>query len=133
MINLPERAISVRQPWAWLIVYAGKNIENRTWISNFRGPVCIHAAKGHKRSDWDLFHEWAASKPGLKVYGKIMKPSDHMMTGGIIGIANVTDCVLHHPSDWFMGPVGYVLENVKPVDFIPVAGALSFFDWRKRL
>jgi len=25
------RCLSVRQPWAWAIIYAGKTIENRTW------------------------------------------------------------------------------------------------------
>lgn len=31
-------AISIRQPWAWLILNAGKDIENRDWPTNFRGP-----------------------------------------------------------------------------------------------
>jgi hypothetical protein len=30
-------ALSIRQPWAWLICHAGKNIENRPWRTQFRG------------------------------------------------------------------------------------------------
>lgn len=33
-MDLPEFALSIRQPWAWAIVYAGKDIENRTWPTN---------------------------------------------------------------------------------------------------
>lgn len=31
MLDLPELALSVRQPWAWAIIHAGKDIENRSW------------------------------------------------------------------------------------------------------
>ena len=40
------KALSIRQPWAWLIVNGHKDIENRSWPTRFRGPVLIHAAKG---------------------------------------------------------------------------------------
>lgn len=31
MADIPHLALSVRQPWAWAIIHAGKDIENRTW------------------------------------------------------------------------------------------------------
>jgi hypothetical protein len=37
-------ALSIRQPWASLILLAGKDIENRTWETRLRGPILIHAA-----------------------------------------------------------------------------------------
>lgn len=51
MSDLPTIALSVRQPWAWAIIYAGKDIENRSWQAvnrglKQRGRVAIHAAKG---------------------------------------------------------------------------------------
>ena len=39
------KALSIRQPWAWLIVNGYKDIENRTWPTRFRGRVCVHAPK----------------------------------------------------------------------------------------
>lgn len=39
-------ALSIRQPWASLILKAGKDIENRCWQTKVRGRVLIHAAKG---------------------------------------------------------------------------------------
>lgn len=53
--------------------------------------------------------------------------------GGIIGIADIVDCISESDDPWFMGPYGIVLANARPVDFIPVKGALGFFDWRKNL
>jgi hypothetical protein len=39
------RALTVRRPWAQLIMLGIKNIENRTWSTDLRGPLVIHAAQ----------------------------------------------------------------------------------------
>jgi hypothetical protein len=39
------KALSIRQPWAWLIVTGYKDIENRSWRTNYRGPLLIHAGR----------------------------------------------------------------------------------------
>ena len=41
---LPQKALSVRQPWAWLIVNGWKPIENRSRRTNVRGRILIHAS-----------------------------------------------------------------------------------------
>ncbi len=46
------KALSIRQPWAWLILHGGKDIENRDWATRFRGRVLIHASKGMTRDEW---------------------------------------------------------------------------------
>lgn len=38
------KCLSLRQPWAWAVVHAGKSVENRRWNTNFRGEFLIHAA-----------------------------------------------------------------------------------------
>lgn len=40
------KVLTVRQPWAWAIVHGGKAVENRTWLTSYRGPVAIHAGRG---------------------------------------------------------------------------------------
>lgn len=55
------------------------------------------------------------------------------LLGGIIGVAEIVDCVSASESRWFQGPYGFVLTNARPVDFIPVKGRLMFFDWRKAM
>ncbi len=49
------KALSIRQPWIWAILNAGKRIENRSkWRGcSYRGPVLLHAAKGCGRGEFD--------------------------------------------------------------------------------
>ncbi len=47
------KAITLRQPWAWAIINAGRDIENRNWKTHFRGRVAIHAAAGMTHSEYD--------------------------------------------------------------------------------
>lgn len=53
--------------------------------------------------------------------------------GGIIGTAEIVNCVDHSDSPWFSGLYGLVLRNVTPVPFIPVKGALGLFNWKAKL
>ena len=38
------KVIVVRQPWAWLIVNGYKDIENRSWHTNYQGMLLIQAS-----------------------------------------------------------------------------------------
>ena len=42
---MTDKALSVRQPWASLITCGLKTIEIRTWSTNYRGQLYIHASK----------------------------------------------------------------------------------------
>jgi len=50
------RVLTVRQPWAWAIIYAGKDIENRTRnvAGDYRGPLAIHVATKYATEGLDL-------------------------------------------------------------------------------
>ena len=111
------KAISILQPYAWLIVTGQKDIENRTWRTGYRGPVLIHAGKNYPKWEYeqDLGH-----------YGQY--PTRESMIGGIVGIATITDCISHSDSKWFNGPYGFVLKDARKFDMVPMRGQLSFFD-----
>ena len=111
------KALSIRQPWAWLIVHGGKDIENRTWKTKFRGPVLIHASKTIDREAYDRLADEGIALP----------PMDELQLGGIIGQAEITDCVADSDSPWFSGPFGMQLANTKPRPFAPCRGKLFFF------
>ena len=116
--------LSIRQPWAWLILNAGKDIENRCWPTNFRGRFLIHAAKGCTKNEYGdaAMFAWAATD------GKSMiPPLAELPRGGIVGVAEIVDCVDESESDWFVGEYGFVLRNVQPLEFLSVTGALGFF------
>jgi hypothetical protein len=40
------KAITLTQPWATLVAIGAKRIETRSWRTDYRGPLAIHAAKG---------------------------------------------------------------------------------------
>lgn len=116
------KAISVRQPWAWLILH-GKDVENRTWHTVFRGPVLIHASQGMTRKEWNEAYVFALNAR------KITIPRfESLQRGGIIGQVEIVNCVSRSQSPWFVGPWGFVLQNPKPLPFRPYTGALGFFD-----
>lgn len=138
MIDLPNKALSIRQPWAWAIVHAGKDIENRDWPTRYRGPVCIHAsAYKPKQDDCDEFNDVFCHAVRDKAErARILPRWSEALSferGGIVGVAEIVDCVEQSPSPWFMGRYGFVLANVQTIEFIPVKGALGFFDWRSNL
>jgi hypothetical protein len=113
-------AISVRQPWAWLIVNGYKNIENRDWPTKVRGRVLIHASQKFD----DIGYMWIGRKfPDIEMLEAL--PFDQ---GGIVGEAEIVDCVRQHRSPWFMGEYGFVLRNARPLPFIPCRGRLGFFN-----
>ena len=52
------KALSIQQPWAWMILYGTKRVENRTWATSFRGPFLIHAGlKADREATADLAAE----------------------------------------------------------------------------
>ena len=75
-MDLPRKAISIRQPWAWAIVHAGKDIENRDWSTRYRGPVCIHAAKGMTKDEFYIKGEGGFDAPYFgKILGTTFQPT----------------------------------------------------------
>ncbi len=42
------KALTISQPYASLIADGSKWVENRTWLTNYRGPLAIHAGKGSR-------------------------------------------------------------------------------------
>lgn len=116
------KAISVRQPWAWLIVNGHKDIENRDWITRFRGQVLIHASKGMTR------REYADVLVFARGMGITLPAFDDLERGGIVGITTITDCVSASESPWFFGRFGFVLRDSRPLPLSPMKGQLGFFD-----
>ncbi len=122
------RALSIRQPWAWLIIYAGKNIENRSWKTKFRGRVLIHAAMGGTQASFAEAGRFAVAAGASFPHREAAGWSVSTTRGGIIGSVEIVDCVTSSSSPWWMGPVGFVLANPQPLPFLPCRGRLGFFD-----
>jgi len=133
-------ALSVRQPWAWLIVRpditdpveramafaAGeiKDIENRDWPTNFRGRVLIHASKNCTKAEYTNAVDFLVAR-GIECK---LPAIDQFERGGIVGSVEIVDCTDDSESRWFVGDFGFVLRNPKPLPFVPWKGRLGFFN-----
>jgi len=124
------KALSIQQPWAWLIVQAIKDIENRDWTTDYRGLVLIHAGK---RVDEHAFYlngtvgHFPQGVDDSLIY-RMPQKKEQYETGGIVGYATLQKVVTNHTSPWFRGKYGFVLTQRHPVDFIPLRGQLGLFD-----
>lgn len=95
------RAISIQQPWAWAILHAGKDVENRTWTTRYRGEIAIHATR--LQTEWKLPKGVAPPAPGA------------LVQKAVLGVVEIVEVVNHSSSRWFTGPYGFVLRNPRPL------------------
>lgn len=122
------KTLSIKQPWAWLIVHGYKPLENRSWKTKYRGQILIQASL-----KFDLAgYSWIKNNAERLGIDRNAIPREHMLAyGAIIGKATIADCVTDSDSPWFFGPVGFVLEKAEAFEKpIPCKGRLGFFDVR---
>ena len=128
--DLPDVALSVRQPWAWAIVAGFKEVENRSEGSIRAGQmtcrrIAIHAAAGMTRKEYE-WAVWRLDRHGVRCPAALDLPR-----GAIIGAVDVVAIVTDSESEWFGGQMGLVLENAVMCDPIPAKGALGYFPWAR--
>ncbi len=94
-----EYALSVKQPWAALLVHGLKTVEVRRWPTGRRGRVLIHAAR----------------VPDARPEGWARLPSELRPTaelvGGIIGAGEITGCLTYRTADTFAADGGRHLNE----------------------
>ena len=104
------KAITIKQPWASLIVSGLKDIENRTWKTSFRGRVLIHAGKSVSKNGWrEMSQKQIDVAANTNMIGAKF---DELPFGAILGSVEIVDCVQNHPSLWAeKGVWNWVLAN----------------------
>jgi len=117
------RVLSLKQPWAELILQGKKKIELRKWNTKFRGKFLIHASKV---PDENAMNEFEFS--GLPL-------------GFIVGEAELIDVKEYknknefekdkqlHLADESFGDYGFILKNIKRIKPIPAKGNLGFWNF----
>ena len=121
------KALSIRQPWAELIVQGKKTLELRSWTVSYRGPLAIHASQTVERA--------ACLEQGID--------PDGVTTGAIIGVVDLAGIerldegslaarrAEHLAGESFMtSPLyGWRLENPRPIDPpLVIRGRMSLFE-----
>lgn len=115
------KALTIRQPWAWLVVNGYKDIENRIWATHHRGPLLIHAGSSTTDLHVDV-KEYIERKYGVKM------PETFDM-GAIVGVVDIVDCVTSHPSPWYHKQgFGWVLAKPRRLPIKPCKGKLKIFN-----
>jgi hypothetical protein len=127
------KALSIQQPWAWLIVNGIKDVENRNWKTNYKGFVLIHAGKQvdgrfFANDGKTLSLPYAEHECGTSIAAIMPQDFHEYERGGIVGYAHLTHTVTASSSWWFQGPYGFVLTHRHPVDLLPLRGQLGLFD-----
>ena len=125
------KVLSIRQPWASLIVYGYKKYEFRSWQTHYRGELLIHASK-------------SVEKEYLQEFEDLNIPIE---TGKIIGKVTLEDCIevteefesklikenpkVYGPSK---GRAGYAwkVSNPKAIKPIPINGRLNLWDYDRK-
>lgn len=123
------KTLTIREPWASLIVNGYKEYEFRNWKTNYRGKILIHSGIGFDKEYLDRFKEYDLE------YGK----------GEIIGEAELVDCIkvsdefqkllnnknrLVYGSNNYDQKYAWKLINIKKYDKrIPVKGKLSLWEY----
>ena len=107
-----------------MILHAGKDVENRTWPTRFRGPFLIHAAKGMTHREYENACQFARYVVGIN---RRLPQFEELPRGGIVGEAEIWNCVSESSSKWFEGPHGFLMRKARPLEFRPLAGSLGFF------
>ena len=127
----PKYCLSLKQPWAALLVHARKTVEVRSWPTARRGPILIHAARvpDARPEAWDRVPDELRAAAELR--------------GGIVGAGDLTGCVAYrdqasftadrerHLNDpaWYRGPVlyGFTFADLRVLPFVPCPGWMRFF------
>jgi hypothetical protein len=147
------KAITLTQPWATLVAIGAKRIETRSWGTNYRGPLAIHAAKGYPLDARQFTLTWGhlLNRHGYRVTRRGFDADDDLPRGAVVATCCVADCVRIDPADpapalaWFerhaaeqdrefgdytLGRYMWLLADVValPKPFT-VRGALGLWDW----
>lgn len=109
------KALTIRQPWASLIIAGIKTVENRSWPAAHRGLLAVHAGLG-------------TDPEALKAHRGLLPPGP-LPRGVILGTVNVTGCVRDSPSPWAEpGCWHWILKNPQPLaEPVPRTGRLGLW------
>lgn len=115
-----RKALTLHQPWAWLLVYGHKNVENRRWPTRFRGRLYIHAGAKFDEAGY----EWVK-----ETFTHIQMPArEEFRYGGIVGSVWVHGCTNADEdtenSAWAMGgQYHWHCKDAEVLPFEPMRGA----------
>jgi hypothetical protein len=101
------KALSLKQPWANLIVAGDKTIETRVWGTSYRGRILLLSSKSPNITPAGF----ALATADLIDCRPMTKRDEH-----------AAKCTIYPKA------VAWILENVRPIEPFPMKGQLGLFD-----
>lgn len=122
------KVLSVTGPWAWAIVHAGKDIENRSWQTGHRGALGIHASRcPSKRQRAEIVAEIEEIAPALVIPEEVRSGEPE---GQLLGIVRLTGITRESGSDWAMwGNYFWHVADPVAVRRVPAKGRLGLWEY----
>jgi hypothetical protein len=99
------KVISLLQPWASLVVIGAKQIETRSWNTNYRGPILIHASKKYTKEQRSLAIDFNGD------YGAGLGLTNDLPVGQIIGSVNLIDTFSTERTYSGVGGIGFKVNH----------------------
>ncbi len=65
------KVLTIKQPWASLIIEGYKRFEFRSWKTKYRGELLIHAGKSVDKEAYERLKEYLTEMPLGKIIGKV--------------------------------------------------------------
>src|SRR5207249_2427229 len=138
LINLTMKVLSLLQPWATLVVIGAKKIETRSWSTDYRGTLLIHASKGKAGSSFAVEFPFTKHITDFKAlpFGmiigevtleKILRVEDFAFSDEEMNKLTLEEKAF---GDYKEGRYGWLLTD--PVEFenkIPARGHLRLWDF----
>ncbi len=128
------KALTISQPWADLIRLREKFIENRFWMTNYRGPIAIHAGLGRQYLNKQelLKYDTGAVVAIAEVVACLRLADLRGLSGEILdetieGTRYTPSAILSHK--YTEGPCLWVLDNIRPIKPIKAKGAQGLWNW----
>lgn len=131
------KAVTISQPYASLIASGKKWVENRTWPTNYRGEIAIHAGKGLQYLDKEellLYPHGCVIAVGKLVAccerdRIIDMDSDPMRrkTRALGSQKYWSELARHEHTE---GPWCWILEDIRPIVPVPIRGAQGLWVWK---
>ncbi len=138
------KALTIWQPWAGAVAAGIKHNETRSWHTNYRGPIAIHAAKQAIQIGWCRYTSDEAAEVICRrmKLPEIFNGPEVFPTGVILATANLVDCIKITPEyvatlledevtlgDYTLGRYAWVMKDVKMLeDFIKAKGSQGLWN-----
>ena len=121
------KVISIKQPWASLIVYGFKKYEFRSWNAKYRGELLIHASKTFDKNQIEKFKNYNIPFETGKIIGKVIMEESVPVTEKLLKKLKQEEKMVYNN----MTPTGYGWKVSNPILIKPIEinGKLSFWDY----